>query len=304
MSGQNNKQPLVSIIMNCFNGEKYLKKAVDSIIEQTYQNWEIIFWDNQSKDKSAEIFNDYKDERLKYFLANTHTEILNKARNFALKKAKGEYIAFLDTDDWWLPEKLEKQIPLFDNPEVSLVYGNVWIFFEKTKKIKIYKKKKLPAGKILNELLNDYLIGSPTYVIRKKSLEKLEYFFNDNFHIIGDFDVNIRLAAKFKIDCVQSPVAYYRKHDQNLSIFNKKKEIDEMKIWFKQMKNNQFISSQSNFNKVLLSAHYLEAIQSIMKNGIIKSIPIIAKYPFCLKKLKLVLALFLPKFLLRGIKDY
>ena len=299
-----NNKPLISIIMNCYNGEKYLKQAINSILEQTYKNWEIIFWDNQSSDESAKIFKDYKDERLKYFLANSHTEVLYKARNFALKKANGEYIAFLDTDDWWVPTKLEKQIPLFSDHEVGLVYGNVWLFFDKKNKKKIYKKTKLPTGKILNELLNDYVIGSPTYVIRKKSLEKLEYFFNDNFHIIGDFDVNIRLAAKFKIDCIQSPVAYYRKHNKNISLLNKKKEIDEIKIWFKQMQNNQFISSQSNFNKVLLAAHYLEATRSIMENGFIKSILIIEKYPFCFNKLKLVLALLLPKFLLRIIKDY
>ena len=299
-----NNEPLISIIMNCYNGEKYLKQAINSILQQTYKNWEVIFWDNQSNDESAKIFKDYKDERLKYFLANSHTEVLYKAKNFALKKANGEYIAFLDTDDWWLPEKLEKQIPLFRDPEVGLVYGNAWIFLDKQNKKKIYKKKKLPTGKILNELLNDYVISSPTYVIRKKSLEKLEYFFNDNFHIIGDFDINIRLAAKFKIDCIQSPVAYYRKHNTNVSLLNKKQEIDEIKIWFKQMQNNQFISSQSNFSKVLLTAHYLEATRSIMENGFIKSILIIEKYPFCFNKLKLVLALLLPKFLLRIIKNY
>ena len=60
-------QPLVSIIINCFNGEKYIRKALDSVLTQTYENWEIIFWDNQSKDKSAEIFKSYDDKRFKYF---------------------------------------------------------------------------------------------------------------------------------------------------------------------------------------------------------------------------------------------
>ena len=60
--------PLISIIMNCYNGEKYLQESLDSVINQTYKNWELIFWDNQSKDKSSEIFKSYKDKRLKYFL--------------------------------------------------------------------------------------------------------------------------------------------------------------------------------------------------------------------------------------------
>ena len=299
-----NNQPLVSVIMNCFNGEKYLRDAIDSVISQTYKNWEIIFWDNQSNDKSAKIFKDYKDDRLKYYCPSSHIEILYKARNYALKKTNGEFIAFLDVDDWWLPEKLEKQIPLFNDPDVGLIYGNLWQFFQKTNKKKIYKKGNLPTGKILNELLNDYVIGSPTYVIRKKSLESLTYCFNDDFHIIGDFDINIRLAAKWKVQCVQSVVAFARIHGKNLSLLYREKEIHEIKAWFKQMKNNQLISSQSNFNKVLLSAYYLETMQSIVKNGFVKSFLMVAKYPFCFNKIKLILALLLPKFLLRKIKNY
>ena len=290
--------------MNCYNGEKYLKSAIESVILQTYKNWEIIFWDNKSNDQSAKIFKSYNDDRLKYYLSESHTETLNKARNSALKKANGEFIAFLDTDDWWMPEKLQKQIPLFDDPNVGLVYGNVWIFFEKKNKKKIYKKKTLPTGMILNELLNDYVIGSPTYVVRKKFLENLKYCFDNNFHIIGDFDLSMRLAVKHKVACVQSPVAYYRKHAQNLSLFNKQKEISELKIWHKQMKNNEFISSQGNFSKVLLTINYLDAARSIMENGFIKSFPLVLKFPFSLNKAKLVLALLLPRFLLKKIKDY
>ena len=304
MKKQNNDQPLVSVIMNCFNGERYLKDSIDSVISQTYKNWEIIFWDNQSSDKSAKIFKDYKDDRLKYYCAESHIEILYRARNYALKKANGEFIAFLDVDDWWLPEKLEKQIPLFNDSDVGLVYGNEWLFFEKKNKKKIYKKGNLPTGEILNELLNDYVIGSPTYVIRKKSLESLEYCFNDDFHIIGDFDINIRLAAKWKVKCVQSAVAFIRVHGKNLSLLHREKEIHELKVWFKEMKNNQLISSQSNFNKVLLSAYYLETMQSIMKNGFVKNFLMVAKYPFCFNKMKLILALLLPKFLLSKIKNY
>ena len=304
MSGRHNNQPLVSVIMNCFNGEKYLRDAIDSVISQTYKNWEIIFWDNQSNDKSAKIFKDYKDGRLKYYLAASHIETLYKARNCALKNANGEFIAFLDVDDRWLPEKLEKQISLFDDQEVGLVYGNVWLFFEKKNKKKILKNGNLPTGKILNDLLNDYVIGSPTYVIRKKSLESLKYYFNDNFNIIGDFDINIRLSAKWKVQCVQSAVALVTRHDKNLSLLNREQEIHELKVWFKQMKNNQLISSQNNFNKVLLMANYLETMQSIMKNGFVKSFLVVAKYPFCFNKIKLILALLLPKLLLRKIKNY
>ena len=69
MSIQNNSQPLVSVIMNCYNGETYLRESINSIIAQTYKNWELIFWDNRSDDKSAEVFKSYTDQRLKYYYA-------------------------------------------------------------------------------------------------------------------------------------------------------------------------------------------------------------------------------------------
>ena len=76
---------LVSIIMNCYNGSKYLDEALQSIINQTYKNWELIFWDNLSNDNSKEIFKKYNDKRFKYFLADKHT-VLYEARNLAIKK--------------------------------------------------------------------------------------------------------------------------------------------------------------------------------------------------------------------------
>ena len=297
-------EPLVSIIMNCYNGEKYLREAIDSVIDQTYKNWEIIFWDNRSTDKSAGIFKGYKDNRLKYYCAFKHANILYEARNCALLKANGKFIAFLDVDDWWSHDKLEKQIPLFEDSEVGLVYGNLWRFFEKKNKKKIYRKKSLPTGMALNELMNDYVIGSPTYVIRKESLESLKYCFNNNFHIIGDFDLNIRLAAKWKIDCVQEPIATARIHGRNESLLNKNKEIDELKIWYDQIKTDPVFSSNSGLKKILLKISYLEIVEEILVARFSKNFFRVVKYPFCFNKIKLIMALFLPKFIIKKMRDY
>ena len=298
------EQPLVSVIINCFNGDKYLREALDSVIEQTYLNWEIIFWDNQSTDKSAEIFKSYQDKRLKYYLATSHTQILYEARNYALKKTNGDFIAFLDVDDWWLPDKLEKQIPLFSDSEVGLVYGKLWYFFEQKNKKKIFKKKNLPTGMILEELLHENVIGSPTYVIRKKALENLKYHFNNDFHIIGDYDIYTRLAIKWKFNCVQVPIAFARIHGQNESLLNRNKEIDEMKIWYNEVKKNPIFSSSSGLNQIPLRISYLEIMQAILNDRFIKSFSMVIKYPLCLNKIKLLIALLLPKFVLKKIKNY
>ena len=141
-----NKNPLVSIIINCFNGEEFLRKSLESIINQTYTNWEIIFWDNRSTDNSPEIFNSYKDKRFKYFKAEEFTT-LYVARNKALLKCEGEFIAFLDVDDWWESEKIKKQIKILEDESVGLVYANSIIHNEQSKKKNNISKKKTTLRK-------------------------------------------------------------------------------------------------------------------------------------------------------------
>ena len=102
------EMPFVSVILNCYNGEKYLKEAIDSVYAQSYVNWEIIVWDNVSSDKSAQIALSY-NSKLKYFCAEKHTP-LGHARKLAVGVSNGEYLAFIDADDIWFPNKLEIQL--------------------------------------------------------------------------------------------------------------------------------------------------------------------------------------------------
>ena len=120
-----NKKKLVSIILNCYNGEKYLQQALSSVEKQSYKNWELIFWDNKSTDNSKNIFQSFKNKKFKYYLSKKHTS-LYKARNLAIKKSRGQFISFIDADDLWERNKLKKQVELFlRNKQVSLIYGNL-----------------------------------------------------------------------------------------------------------------------------------------------------------------------------------
>lgn len=121
--------PLVSVIMHCLNCEKYRRDALNSAYTQTYPHGEIIFWDNASTDGSREIAQSY-DNRLRYFQGD-ETIPLGAARHKALEQAQGEYSAFLDCDDVWMPEKLEKPPPLFDNPDVGVVCCDA-VYFNKS----------------------------------------------------------------------------------------------------------------------------------------------------------------------------
>ena len=243
---------LVSIIMNCHDGEKYLKDSIESVLSQTYKNWELNFWDNKSVDKSNKIFKSYTDKRFRYFYSEKYTS-LYEARNLAIEKSKGDFIAFLDTDDMWEKNKLELQMSYFKNSEVGLVFSNLWIIKENKKKKKIYSKKKLPSGKIYNELVNNYNVGILTTVLRKRFYDKLEKKFDNRYSIIGDFDLFLRLAKICRFESIQQPLAFYRVHGQNFSTNFKEREIEETKIW---LNENKFQLTEAQFKKIEKNNYY------------------------------------------------
>ena len=250
----NEKKNLVSIIVNCFNGEKYLRESLNTIVAQTYKNWELIFCDNQSTDNSKKIFYSYKNKKFKYFKTKKFVS-LYEARNFAISKSKGEFLSFLDVDDLWQKNKLKEQIKFFKNPKVGVVYGNLFIL--KKNKKKIYYKKKLKEGFIYNELIKNYTVGILTTIIRKQLLFKEKIFFNTKYNIIGDFDLFLRLAKKCIFKTIQFPVATYRIHDKNLSLLKRKTEIKEFKDWFKKNKKNLNLEEKNYFIKHIINLEFI-----------------------------------------------
>ena len=294
MNKQFSNQPLVSIIMNCYNGEDYLCESIESVLSQTYKKWELIFWDNKSEDKSAEIFKSYRDKRFKYYYAPQHT-LLYEARNQAIEKSSGEFIAFLDTDDFWVKDKLELQIPFFKDLEVGVVYGNLFIVNEKLNNKKIFLKKKKPKGFILDDLLKDYCTSLVTLVIRKSFLKDYQSVFDRSFHIIGDFDLMIRMSSKYKFECVDKPIASWRSHWKNESLLKKKTQIKELKIWSKKMQNYPIIFNNKNFSHINNIINNLETVSLILDSDRKKARLQIKKMPYSLKKIKFLIALFLPK---------
>ena len=157
---------------------------------------------------------------------------------------------------------------------------------------------------MLDNIFSNYMIGVGTIVIRKKYLESLKYVFDKRFHIIGDFDLSIRMAEICKFDCVQKPISYFRVHDKNESHLNKDKEIHELKILYYEMKNNPVFSAVRTLKQIPLKISYLEVMQAIIKGGFRKSFLQVIKYPFCFNKIKLIAALLLPKFVIKKIKNY
>jgi len=245
--------PTVSVIINCYNGEKYLNQCVKSVINQKYKNWEIIFWDNQSKDNSLKIIKSFKRKKIRIFQSKKFVN-LYKARNLAIKEATGDYITFLDTDDFWHKNKLLKQINLIkknDRKKCKMIFSNYYVKDQSNNSIHLKHKKKLPSGYITQQLINEYDVGILTVLIDRKVFKKKG--FNPSYNIIGDFDFFIKFSIKNKILVIQEPLATYRLHKNNLSLKSIYLYKDELNKWIhKNDKKDYFKNCSFNSLKFLV----------------------------------------------------
>lgn len=213
-SAEQAQQPLVSVIMNCYNGEPYLREAIDSVYAQTYTNWEIVFWDNASTDGTQRIATSY-DSRIKYFRAETNTP-LGPARNMALKKASGTYMAFLDSDDVFLPCALQQQVTLMESGDYGLVYAGTIVIDEKGKVIG-FRKVKYESGRILDSLLRKYEISMCSVMLRRSVLESERLEFDASLGYCPDYSLFMKIAAQYRVGVMPDPIVKYRRSSNSLS---------------------------------------------------------------------------------------
>ncbi len=254
--------PLVSIIMNCHNGERYLRESIKSIISQIYKNWELIFFDNQSTDDTKKIISKFNDKRIRYFKSKKFLN-LYEARNLAILKAKGKYISFCDYDDWWNKDKLIKQIDYVKkNTKVNFIFSNLNIYNEKTKKSFLHFKE-MPSGKITQTLLNNYKLGILSVFMHKKLFKNNK--FNKRYNIIGDFDFFLKLSLKEKFYCIQEPLAFYREHETN---FSKKTNLfaQEMDYWI--LKNSSKFKKLNYSLKRFKFNYYKLKLKQLIDRGL------------------------------------
>ena len=217
LPSHNSSAPTVSVIMNCLNCEKYLREAIDSVFAQTYEDWEIIFWeDSASKDGSENIARSY-GRKLRYFRSDVSLPLYG-SRNLAVQEARGKYIAILDCDDLWMPTKLEEQIPLLESGDaIGLVYSDVISFSEKGKERRSFEFKKPYRGNVFSELLFENFINTQTVLIRKEAFDSLNTPFDGRLIMSGDYDAFLRISYRWEIDYVDKPLARYRVHRSSKS---------------------------------------------------------------------------------------
>jgi len=246
--------PKVSVIMNCLNCERYLREAINSVYAQTFEDWEIIFWeDKASVDKSEKIAKSY-GSKLRYFRSDRSLPLYG-SRNLALREARGEYIAILDCDDIWMPTKLEEQVPILERDDkVGLVYSDIILFNEKGKEKRSFQSKKPYRGNIFSELLVENFINIQTVLIRKEAFDSLDTFFDGRLIMSGDYDANLRISYSWKVDYVDKPLARYRVHRNSKSWRDGRKLVTvEIDLMMDNLKNtvNEFEKDYSEEIRLL-----------------------------------------------------
>jgi len=210
--------PLVSVIINISNGAATLPEAVNSVLAQTLDDWELIAWDDCSTDGSAEVLARYSDSRIRYFRSGERVP-LGQARQRALDLARGEWVAFLDQDDIWLPHKLERQMAAArDADDVALVYGRTVRFYSSGMERDYdqdHEYTLLPEGAIFAELFtNGCFIAMSSAMFRRSAIQQIGGI-PETISIIPDYYLYTTIARRFQAAAVQEAVCRYRMHAGN-----------------------------------------------------------------------------------------
>jgi glycosyltransferase involved in cell wall biosynthesis len=200
--------------MNCHNGERYLRESIESVVSQSYKDWELIFWDNQSTDNSAEIIKSYSDKRIKYYYAKNFTK-LGAARNLAIDRCSGDWIAFLDSDDIWDKKKLEIFTDIINKCKnrLALIYSKTLII-DCNGNI-VDKADTIYSGRIRNKLLElgDFIVFSSILVNKAELLNVGKV--DSSLNYCEDYDILLKITEQNNSVGVQQYLTYYRKHQHN-----------------------------------------------------------------------------------------
>ena len=212
-------QPVVSVIMPTYNRADYLKRSVQSVLDQTFTDFEIILVNNYSTDDTLNVISAFNDDRIKV-IDFKNDGIIAKSRNQGIKQSVGKYIAFLDDDDLWCPDKLELQIKyLEEHPEFGLVYSNALIIDEHgNRKDLLMDSRQAKTGQVFPDLLYENFVPILTVLMRRELVET-NGSLNEDPCIRGaeDYEYWLRAALKFDFGYIDEPLALYRVHGECVS---------------------------------------------------------------------------------------
>ncbi len=254
--------PFVSVVVPCYNAESFISETIQSVLAQTYSSWELIIVDDGSRDDSAKIIQSFQDERIRYFYQENAG--VSCARNTGIAQARGKYIAFLDADDLYLPENLEKKVNFLENhPGCVLVHSDVIDFDSATGKPLAITSG--TAGKVLNDLLemSKTVVYSPTSVMLRRAIMEQHEGFDPNLSTSADWEMWVQMARRGDFGRVAEPLVKYRLHSAQMHQNIPRMEQD-MRYAFEKLRKEQVFQSKAHYRyclarlSLILSACYLK----------------------------------------------
>ncbi|MCM8781781.1 MAG: glycosyltransferase [Candidatus Omnitrophica bacterium] len=216
--------PLISVIMPVHNAENTVKKALNSVLNQTFQNLELIVINDGSTDATLDIISNTHDPRIKIF-SYPHSGV-SKSCNYGISKAKGKYIAFMDADDLWTQDKLKEQLKaLQENPQAAVAYTWTDYIDEDGKFLGVASRVSIEGNVYTRLLLSDFLCNGSNALIRSEALAEVGEF-DESFSVAQDWDIYLRLASRYNFVAVRAAHNLYRLSIKTNSsdIFNMEKE--------------------------------------------------------------------------------
>ncbi len=261
-----------SVILPYYNGAKYIRETVDSVLAQTYKDLELLLIDDGSPNKAdaellAGLAEAKNDARVKYFRKTNGG--LSEARNFGLEHSDGEFIAFIDQDDLWAPEKLELQAEAFKDGSVKFICTDAKEVGEKNREMRIGEKWGFKGGLVADsfgEMLKGSFVACSTVAFRR-SAAALAGPSNRAFVVIPDFEYFFRFAEKMDFYFIPKSLVSYRLHEGNTTKQVVRRECETLSVLFNKKPRN--ISDRLN-----LAVHFFRCIGIISRHWLVKIITI------------------------------
>ena len=228
-------RPFFTVLMNAYNGADYIAAAIDSVLAQTEGDFELLIWDDGSTDATGDICRSFDDPRIRYVRSEERLEI-GRARNHAIALATGEWIAFLDQDDLWMPEKLARQRAAIEagNERLGLVYGRTVRFTKRGPAGEFdpwHRVGRQPVGDIFRVLMKrPSFVALSSACVRTAALRALDGI-PETVRYAPDYWIFLNIAREWNAACVQTLVCRYRVHDESMShVYTRKIHEEGLRI--------------------------------------------------------------------------
>ncbi len=236
--------PKISVIIPTYNRGHFLKEAINSVLHQTYSEFELIIVDDGSQDDTPKVVKSFKDRRIRYIYC-PHQGV-SHARNVGIKNAQGEFIAFLDSDDLWLPKKLEIQKNFLTQASNLLICQTEEVWVRNGRRVNPKKYHRKPSGRMFNQSLRRCLI-SPSAVMMHRRLFETIGLFDEQMPVCEDYDMWLRVTLRFPVYLI--PQALVVKRGGHADQLSRRTGLDKWRIRsILKLFNNELSRSQSKMD--------------------------------------------------------